>query len=221
MMAAHETAAGHATPHPKPFLQRHIWVLAALVGVLSLTLLRVCQQRTLQRLPVLYVLPEFELTDQTGAAFGSAQLDGKVWVASFIFTSCRTECPAIGKANQRVQQALGDLPGANLVSFSVDPEFDTPEALTKWGQSYGADPERWKLLTGDRSVIESMVIDGFRTHMGDRQVEGGLVQVAHTMKLVLVDQKRGIRHYFDALDDEAVALIADHVRALVTEGYDR
>lgn len=202
------------------FLQRWIWVLAAVVGVLSMTLLKVCQSRTLQRLPVLYVLPSFELVDQDGKAFGTSQLGGKVWVASFIFTSCKVECPAIGRANQLLQDKLAGTP-VQLVSISVDPEFDTPQALTTWGKDFGVDPTRWHLLTGERAAIETLVIDGFRSHMGDKKVEGGLVQIAHTMKLVLVDQLGGIRHYFDATDDKAVALVVDHAKALLEEGPGR
>ncbi len=203
---------------PKTFLQRWIWVLAAAVGVLSLTILKMCQAPTLQRLPVLYVLPEFNLTEASGAPFSTKDLDGKVWIASFIFTSCRVECPPIGRANRQIQDKLGDVPGIALVTFSVDPEFDTPEVLTTWGADFGRDPARWHLVTGDRKAIEQVVIDGFRTHMGERSVTGGLVQIAHTMKLVLVDQERGIRHYFDATDDKALALIVDHAKALAKEG---
>lgn len=202
------------------FLQRYIWVLAAIVGVLSLTLLKMCQSRTLQRLPVLYVMPSFELTDQGGQPFGTKQLEGKVWVASFIFTSCKVECPAIGRANTLLQEKLAGTP-VQLVSVSVDPEFDTPQALTTWGKDFGVDPARWHLLTGERAAIEKLVIEGFRSHMGDKKVEGGLVQIAHTMKLVLVDQLGGIRHYFDATDDKAVALVVDHAKALVEEGPGR
>ena len=211
--------SGTAVAAPTSFLQKHIWVLAAVVGVVCITLLQLCQGRTLQKLPVDYVLPEFSLTDQRGETFGSKDLDGKVWVASFIFTSCQTECPAIGRANQVLQERLAGT-GVELVSFSVDPEYDTPQLLGEWGVKFGVDPARWHLLTGDRKKIEALVIDGFRTHMGDKAMSGGLVQIAHTMKLVLVDQRRGIRHYFDALDDKAVALVVDHAKAITQDEGD-
>jgi len=210
-----------ASPRPESAFQRKwVWVLAAAVGVFSLTLLKVCQSRTLQRLPVLYALPDFNLTDQNGKPFGSDQLDGKVWVASFIFTACKVECPAIGRANQVLQEKLAGTP-VELVTISVDPEFDTPAALTEWGKGFGVDPARWHLLTGTRKAVEWIVIDGFRTHVGERSEANGLVQVAHTMKLVLVDQLGGIRHYFDATDDKAIALVVDHAKALVSEGAAR
>ena len=225
------TTPGPSTPvdesaPPSTFMRKWIWVLAAAVGVFSLTLLKVCQQRTLQRLPVLYALPDFNLVDQDGKPFGSDQLDGKVWIASFAFTSCKVECPAIGRANQELQQKLAGTP-VQLVTISVDPEFDTPEVLTAWGKTFGADSQRWHLLTGTRKAVEWVVMGdaehpgGFRTHMGERSEANGLVQIAHSMKLVLVDQFGGIRHYFDATDEKALALIVDHAKALVTEGAAR
>lgn len=205
---------------PKPWYIKHVWVLAAIVGVLSLTMLRMCATRKLQPLPTLGQAPAFVLKDQDNSDFDSRVLAGKVWIASFVFTSCRTECPMIGKANQQVLEGLGATP-VQFVSITVDPEFDTPELMRKWGVQFGADTNRWKLLTGARSEIERIVIDGFKTHMSDRKIEGGLVQVAHTMKLILVDADGYIRYYFDANDPEAMKLIVDHAKALTQEFAER
>lgn len=223
-MSTSTPQTGEAAP-PTTFLRKYIWWLAAAVGVLSLTVLKIGQSSSLQQLQVLYVLPKFELTGQDGKPFGSAQLDGKVWIASFAFTACRVECPAIGRTMKVLQDKLAGSP-VELVTISVDPEFDTPAALTTWGETFGADFARWHLLTGKRADVEALVIGdektgGFRTHMGAREEANGLVQIAHTMKLVLVDQFRGIRFYFDANDDKAVSLLVDHAKALAKEGADR
>lgn len=206
---------------PKPWYLKHIWVLAAAVGVLSLTILRCASSRDLTHLAQLYKVAPFELVDQSGAPFSSNELNGKVWIASMVFTSCRTECPMIGKANQELQQALAGLPEVRLVSFSVDPEFDTPALMNTWGQQFGADPARWKLLTGPRKAIESIVIDGFKTHMSDRKVEGGLVQIAHTMKLILVDADGYVRHYFDATVPKDLSLIAAYAKKFTEEAREK
>lgn len=206
---------------PKPWYLKHIWVLAAIIGVLSLTILRCASSRDLTQLAQLYVVAPFTLVDQSGAAFSSNELAGKVWVASMVFTSCRTECPMIGKANQELQSALADFPEVRLVSFSVDPEFDTPALMNTWGQQFGADPTRWKLLTGPRKDIEAIVIDGFKTHMSDRKVEGGLVQIAHTMKLILVDTNGYVRHYFDATVPKDLSLIAAYAKQYAKEAREK
>lgn len=206
---------------PKPWYIKHIWILAAVVGVLSLTILRTCGGRKLATLPTLGNAPAFVLTAQDGAAFDSKALTGKVWIASFFFTSCRTECPIIGRSNQEVQKALAGT-DVKLLSFSVDPEFDTPERLIEWGRLFGADHARWTLLTGPRKELERVAMEGFKTAMGERITEGkgGLVEIAHTMKLILVDANGFIRYYFDAANPEAMSLIVDHARALEREFKD-
>src|SRR5438128_1525636 len=78
-------------------------------------------------LKVLGTLPQFELTAQDGSPFGSKALAGRVWVASFIFTRCDTVCPAITRQIARIQGRTRRLePASQLVSISVDAEFDHP-----------------------------------------------------------------------------------------------
>jgi cytochrome oxidase Cu insertion factor (SCO1/SenC/PrrC family) len=87
--------------------------------------------------PVLGALPAFRLTDQHGRPFGSQELAGRVWVASFIFTRCETVCPAVTRKMARIQDRTRNLePALHLVSFSVDPEHDTPERLAE--RAHGA-----------------------------------------------------------------------------------
>jgi cytochrome oxidase Cu insertion factor (SCO1/SenC/PrrC family) len=207
-----------------PFIKRYIWGLSFVVGLLALTILKTCQSKSLPSLQVISVVEPFELIDQNGQPFGSKQLDGKVWIASFFFTACKTECPLIGRAVKDLQDKLADTP-VQLVSISVDPEFDDPQALRNWGAQFGADPARWHLLTGPRPAVEAVVgvtNKGLKTYMGEsRKVTGGLVTIAHEMKVVLVDQHRGIRFYFDTRNEGEMALLVDHAKALAREGAAR
>lgn len=188
-------------PSPRPFW-RNPWVLAALAGVLFLTGLRACQSRKLAPLPQLGAVPAFELIDQRGQAFGSKDLENRVYLVAFFFTSCRTVCPAIVEAQRKVNDIVGRSPLASrvrMVSISVDPEYDTPEVLTKWATKSNVDLSRWQLLTGPRAAIEALVVGGFRTAMGTREeTSPGLIDIAHSMKLVLIDRTGQIRHYFSA-----------------------
>src|SRR6266481_7297210 len=103
-------------------------------------------------LPVLGQIPGFELTDETGQPFDRKALDGKVWVADFIFTTCTGPCPRMSSLMRQVQQASGAIPGVQLVSFTVDPEHDTPAALALYAARYHAQSERWHFLTGARET---------------------------------------------------------------------
>ena len=116
-------------------------------------------------LPVLGKVPDFELTDHTASPFGSARLDSGLWVANFIFTRCAATCPLQTATMAQLQERLKAknlLQEITLVSFSVDPGFDSPEVLRRYGEEYGADPDRWRFLTGSREEIWDLSKAGFK-----------------------------------------------------------
>jgi protein SCO1/2 len=151
-------------------------------------------------------VPRFELTNDKGQPFGSAQLEGKIWIADFIFTSCPGPCPIISTRMGELQKPL-EKSDVHLVSFSVDPEKDTPDVLRNYGEKLKAQPDRWDFLTGERSTIYPLVRDGFKLAV-DRDAEVGVP--VHSTRVVLVDRHGVIRGYYDALAPDAVTkLLAD------------
>lgn len=153
---------------------------------------------------VFYVLPPFELVDQEGDPSGSSSLQGKVWVASFIFTRCQSTCPLQTRQMARLQQRLqGDSrwEKVRLVSISVDPEHDTPAVLRDYAGKAGADPKRWRFLTGTREAIWSLSKDGFKLGVGE---EPGVPEMPlfHSTKLALVDGQGQVRGYYDGTSEE-------------------
>jgi protein SCO1/2 len=149
-------------------------------------------------LPSFGVVPYFQLTSQTGQTFDSRVLDGKVWVANFIFTSCPGPCP-------RMSSQMRDLRAAvpQLVSFTIDPARDTPAVLAAYAHRYEADPQRWHFLTGAQSELQLLARNVFK--VGD--VDGAL---EHSTRFILVDGKRRIRGFYDSSDrDKIRQLIAD------------
>lgn len=163
-------------------------------------------------LPVLFSLPPFTLTDQDARPFGSEQLVGRVWVADFIFTECPGMCPILSRRMAALQDALRGDPAfddVRLVSFSVDPETDTPEVLRAYADRHGAEPGRWSLLTGSREAIWELSKEGFRLAVAESpgSEEGPFL---HSGKLVLVDRESRIRGYYDGLEPQSqAALLAD------------
>src|SRR3989441_8540501 len=100
-----------------------------------------------QRTVSLYgTVPGFQLTNQNGQPFGSAQLSGKIWIADFIYTTCPGPCPMISSRMSELQKPL-EKTDVHLVSFSVDPEKDTPEVLRGYAEMLRAEPKRWDFLT--------------------------------------------------------------------------
>ncbi len=156
--------------------------------------------------PVLYSLPDFSFTRHDGQPFGSEQLRGKVWVANFIFTRCPTICPAFTRKMAGIQgrtEGLGE--PVHLVSFSVDPDYDTPEVLTAYARTHRADPRRWSFLTGRQETMQQTVVSGFKQSMQQSgqpdDVNGGILHGTH---FVLVDKELRIRGFYSSNDEEAV-----------------
>jgi protein SCO1/2 len=190
-------------------------VWAFLIGIAVLTLMRPLLRREPDPPPVLAQLPAWQLVDQDGRPFGSADLAGQVYVASFFFTRCRSICPvitaAMGRLQDRYEEARVD--GVRLVSISVDPEHDSPERLRAYGAAQRVDPVRWSLLTGPREDIERLVGGGFKTALGRPETTAGIVDIAHAGHLVLVDGEGRIRGYYgsDALGIDEVFHRSQHV----------
>jgi protein SCO1/2 len=162
---------------------------------------------------VLGTLPAFTLTDQRGQPFGTRELQGKVWVADFIFTACQEACPLLSQKMAEVgRRARGLGPDFHLVSISVDPARDTPAALAAYGARYGANPIAWSFLTGPADAIEAAVVGGFKVGMGREKTSGegtaDFWQIFHGENLVLVDRQLRIRGYFAATPEGIDQLLA-------------
>lgn len=144
----------------------YLWL--AVVGVLfGVPVFRAMTRQLTAAPPILGALPPFALTDQRGAPFGTRELAGKVWVADFIFTSCAQACPLLSERMAEVGRRARHLgPDFHLVSFTVDPERDTPARLAEYGARYGANPIAWSFLTGPANAIQAAVVGGFKVGMG-------------------------------------------------------
>ncbi|MBZ4419188.1 SCO family protein [Myxococcus sp. RHSTA-1-4] len=167
-------------------------------------------------LPQLGALPEFSFTRHDGQPFGSAQLRGRPYIANFIFTRCPTICPAFTRKMAGVQERTAHFgTGLQLVSFSVDPKYDTPERLTEYGQRHGADFARWSFLTGDYEQLKDTIVHGFKISMGREAgaPEDDLLSIFHGTHFVLVDRNGQIRGYYDSADSDSTdRLIRDTER---------
>jgi protein SCO1 len=161
-------------------------------------------------LPEEGVVPPFQLTNQNGQSFASQQLSGKIWIADFIYSTCPGPCPMISTRMGELQKPLHET-DVKLVSFSVDPQHDTPAVLRNYAAKLQAEPGRWEFLTGDKATIYRLSRDGFKLAAN----EGEAGQPIHSTRMVLVDRRGVIRGYYDATDADAVTrLLADvaHLR---------
>jgi protein SCO1/2 len=153
--------------------------------------------------PALGDVGAFALTDQAGRATTAQTMRGKVWVAAFMFTRCPTVCPRITRRMLELQQAAAKEGVAlQLVSFSVDPEHDTPAVLAEYAKKYGADLASWRFLTGDLAVVRQTSEQGFKLAFeGKPTPEAEHFGLMHGSHLVLVDGAGQIRGYYRTSED--------------------
>jgi protein SCO1/2 len=193
----------------KLVLNKFFWIFACSFFFLF-PLLKSVQRDLPADLPVLSQVPEFRFIDENGTTFGSHELKGKVYIANFLFTSCQTACPVLLKTLQQVQHRMrGVVDRAAIVSFTVDPQNDTPKVLYEKAREFKANPHVWRFLTSHPKDVRSLLVEGFKVPMGEKEFANNVWDVAHSNKLVLVDQYSRIRGYYSADKDGVNQLMID------------
>ncbi|NBX16900.1 MAG: SCO family protein [Proteobacteria bacterium] len=193
----------------------YLWT--AVVSMIVITIVTPLTRRVPQPPPVVSALPEFTLTGPDGKPFGSRELAGRTYIASFLFTRCQSVCPMITQHLVGLQaRILHDKIPLTLVSITVDPENDTPSVLKAFAEKSGASGSVWTFLTGSRTSVTEIVEKGFTVGMGAPTVTNGLMDVAHSQKLILVDSRGRIRGFYDA-SGEGVDEIYARAEAVVGE----
>jgi protein SCO1/2 len=148
-------------------------------------------------LPSFGTVPSFRLVDELGRPFTSDAMRGHVTVADFIFTRCASSCPRLTARMSDLQSRLVDAKSrAKLVSFSVDPENDTPSVLSDYATRAHADTARWSFVTGPADDIERTVVFGFKMSAAKVARGAGDYDVTHGDWFVLIDSRGDVRGYY-------------------------
>lgn len=170
-------------------------------------------------LPIFGTVSKFSLLERSGSPFSWKDLSGFVWIADFIYTSCTTECPLMTAGMAHLQQALqNQSQKIRLVSFTVDPETDTPQKLSEYAARFQARPDIWKFLTGPREVLYKLAQKDFRLpvqaipnslekhqkHLSDTSTRQSPQPFLHSQKFVLIDKQMQIRGYYDSTNPEEI-----------------
>ena len=161
-------------------------------------------------------VPDFSLTERSGAGVNLAQLRGKIWVADFIYTTCTDTCPLQTGMMARLQEEYASKPDVHLISVTVDPERDTPQTLSLYAAKHNADAKRWLFLTGQRDRIINLIRDGF--HLSVATLPNGAEQsgmIPHSPRFVLIDKEARIRGYYDSREREAFVRLKNDIDTLL------
>ncbi len=182
------------------------WPWAFFIGVVLLTLIRPLLVHRPDPPPVIGHIEEFSLIDQNGDPFGNTDMDGSITIVNFFFTSCRSICPVLMARTQELEARFTEkgFEGIRFLSISVDPERDTPEAMRSYAEQRDLPLDRWTLLTGDEDSTRHAVMKVFKTPLGaEQEISPGVMDIAHTGKLLLIDEQRNLRGYYDS-DEEGL-----------------
>ncbi|WP_102263305.1 SCO family protein [Mesobacillus jeotgali] len=161
-----------------------------------------------------YPIEDFTFTNQDGESVSKSDLEGKVWMASFIFTNCADVCPPMTANMSKLQDMIKEegLKDVEIVSFSVDPAVDNPEALREYGKKFNVDFKNWSFLTGyTQEEIEKFALENFKTLV--KKPETG-DQVIHGTDFYLVDQNGDMRKYYTGLKEVPFEQIIEDIKTL-------
>lgn len=161
-------------------------------------------------LPVLGEIPPFELLDNFNQPFTEKNISGKIWVADLIFTTCSGPCPVMSTEMKSVHKIYLENENIHMVTITVNPDYDSPEVLTEYGNRYDADFDKWHFLTGEYEKIQSLIANGFK--MGDIEEI-----VFHSTRFALIDPNMNIRGYYMGTESEDVKKLIDDIEILIKE----
>ena len=156
----------------------------------------------------------FDLIDQWGNRADSSLLQGKIYVADFFFTTCPTICIDMGANFQRIQETYKDEDRFHLVSHTVMPEIDTVEVMHAYGERMGAIKGKWHLLTGEKHELYRMARREYFAVM-EQGTSFDEHDFIHTENVILVDEKKRIRGFYDGTSDLDIDRLIGDIQILL------
>lgn len=174
-----------------------------------------------------YIVPDFQFTDQNGEIITQDSLRGNIYVASFFFASCPTICPAMNFHLQQIADRFKGFDDFYILSHTVDPERDSVEALKSYAVDNGFDKPNWIFVTGPRDALYDAAKSYYLSAYEDELAPGGFL---HSQSVVLVDWEGKIRSRkdefgnligaYDVLDITQLNDLEEDIKVLKAE-YER
>lgn len=167
------------------------------------------------KLPVLSYVQPFRFTDQTGREISQRDVNGKVYVAEYFFTTCKGICPKMNNNMKKVYEIYKDNPDVMILSHTVDPETDTVARMKRYADSIGVTTSNWLFLTGAKDSLYSAARLSYLLDDPKNNNDKIEDQFIHTQFFALVDKTGRVRKIYDGLKtDELEELMKDIPRVL-------
>ncbi|MCZ6620378.1 MAG: SCO family protein [Deltaproteobacteria bacterium] len=175
-------------------------------------------EKALEGLGNFGTVPDFSLLERSGISINLSDLQGKIWIVNFIYTSCPDTCPLQSAEMAKLQGERDHEATFRLLSITIDPERDTLQVLSRYANRFGADPDRWLFLTGEKEGIYRLAQQGFHLSAVPVSNDEGKNDPAfiHSSRFVLVDDKAEIRGYYVSTDPDALRRLRRDLKTLLT-----
>jgi protein SCO1/2 len=169
------------------------------------------------KLPVLNTIHPFSFTMQDGKTITEKDVQGKVYVAEYFFTTCKGICPKMNKNMKVVYEALKSEPGFLILSHTVDPETDSVPVLRRYADSIGASKDNWWFLTGAKESLYKSARESYLLDDPKNSSKNISDQFIHTQFFALVDHQGRVRGIYDGLKQDEVSQLIDDVHKTLNE----
>lgn len=167
---------------------------------------------TVQYVSKYHTIADFSFTNQNGETITQKDYEGKIYVADFFFTTCKSICPKMTTNLVDVQKAFLDNPKVKLLSFSVMPDVDHVSVLKEYAKINGVIDSKWNLVTGDKKAVYTMARKSYlavKQGKPDEQYD-----MVHTENFVLVDSKKRVRGFYDGTNKEEIQRLIEDIKWL-------
>lgn len=165
---------------------------------------------------IYHKIPPFQFVNQNGKTISDKDYEGKIYVADYFFTTCKTICPVMAGELKRVQDKFEYTNGlVQILSHTVDPENDSVAVLKAYSQLVHADTTMWNFVTGDKKQLYDIARTGYL--LNAMEGDGGQDDFIHSELFVLVDKEKHIRGIYDGTDIQAVTNLIDDIKVLIAE----
>ena len=164
---------------------------------------------------IFHTIKDFSFIDQQGQVVTNHNFDSCIYVASYFFATCPDVCPRMNANLQRVYDRYKSNPKVKFISYTVDPDHDTPAELLKYANALNVDHNKWYFVTGNKDSLYKLATESYliQAGVGDAMP----ISFIHDQTFVLVDQNRYIRATFDGLAPEKMDELTDAIQLLLTD----
>jgi protein SCO1/2 len=165
---------------------------------------------------IYHSIPSFKFVNQNGDTISDKTYDGKIYVADYFFTTCKTICPKMTSELIRVQEKFAYTNGmVQILSHTVNPENDSVPVLKAYANMVHADQKMWNFVTGDKKQLYDLASNGYL--LNALEGDGGPDDFIHSELFILVDKEKHIRGIYDGTKITEVSKLIDGIKVLMAE----